>query len=301
MLQKGNTIAFVGNSNAQSPDQKELITQLIELCKELGLQVLCSPILYEINTPYALVGKQKADVLMNYYKNDSVDAIIDISGGDLANSILPYLDYEVIKQNPKPYWGYSDLTSVLNAIYQKTGNIGVLYQFKNLMWDQTQVQIGRIKQLLMGDKELFQPEYHFLNGTSMEGTLIGGNIRCLLKLAGTPYMPELAGKILLLEGMGGGVEQYATYLSQLLELPSFSQLNGILLGTFTNMEAKQLKPTVEEMLQSMLQLKDTQALCGTPNSAGTSKITNLPIAKTMQIGHGSDSKALIIGKYYQFE
>ena len=47
--------------------------------------------------------------------------IYDISGGDIANEILPYLDFEVIKNSGKRFWGYSDLTTVINAIYEKTG------------------------------------------------------------------------------------------------------------------------------------------------------------------------------------
>lgn len=300
MLKTGNTIALVCNSNAQSPEEATTITAIINQCTAQGLHVILSPVLYEENIPFSLCGPQKAAALIECYQNDSITAIMDISGGDLANSVLPYLDYDIIKAHPKPFWGYSDLTTILNAIFQKTGTIGVLYQLKNIIWDKSGIQQKRLKSLLNNDvdsSDLFTPTYHFIKGTSMEGVLIGGNIRCFLKLAGTPYMPDLTDKILLLEGCGGGVAQYATYLSQLLELPNFSKLSGILLGTFSNMEANKLTPTVETMLQTLLTQKDQyHRTLGTQQSMRA--LSELPIAKTTQIGHGTDSKALIIGKNY---
>ena len=56
---------------------------------------------------------------MNFYQDREIQMIFDISGGDIANEILPYLDFEVIAENPKPFWGYSDLTTIMNAIYAK--------------------------------------------------------------------------------------------------------------------------------------------------------------------------------------
>ena len=116
----------------------------------------------------------------------------------------------------------------------------------------------------------------------MEGTLVGGNIRCLLKLAGTEYWPDMDGKILLLEARSGKVAQMITFLSQLKHLGVFDKVAGILLGTFTEMEREKLTPTVEEMIRQF---------------AGS----ELPIAKTYDIGHGMDAKAIVIGKEYKFE
>lgn len=70
---------------------------------------------------------------MNFYNDDEIAEIFDISGGDVANGILPYLDYEVIQKHSKRYWGYSDLTTIINAIYAKTGKASVLYQVRNLI------------------------------------------------------------------------------------------------------------------------------------------------------------------------
>ena len=110
----------------------------------------------------------------------------------------------------------------------------------------------------------------------MEGIVVGGNIRCLLKLAGTPYWPDMREKILLLESFGGKLPQMVTYLSQLSQMGVFKKVNGILLGTFTKMEADNCQPDMAKLLLEFTEKKT-------------------PIAKTPLIGHGTDSKA-IVGK-----
>ena len=79
------------------------------------------------------------------------------------------------------------------------------------------------------------------------GTLVGGNIRCLLKLAGTEYWPDMQDKILLLESWSGGVPKMVTYFSQLRQLGVFRQIKALLLGTFTEMEDRGCSPTIEEL------------------------------------------------------
>ena len=124
---------------------------------------------------------------------------------------------------------------------------------------------------------LFDPQVRFVQGEKMEGVVVGGNIRCFLKLAGTRYFPDLWDKILLLEAYGGEVPQMATYLAQLKQLGAFEKVGGILLGTFTAMEAHACSPDITALVKE---------------AAGT-KIT---IAKTQEIGHGNDAKAIRIGE-----
>lgn len=70
---------------------------------------------------------------MSFYRDPEVKAIFDLSGGDIANEILPYLDFKIIARSHAVFWGYSDLTTILNAIYAKTGKSSVLYQARNLV------------------------------------------------------------------------------------------------------------------------------------------------------------------------
>ncbi|MGN0154439.1 MAG: LD-carboxypeptidase [Lachnospiraceae bacterium] len=291
MLKSGDKVGIVCCSNGQGTEQKGIIEQLTIQLQELGLKPEFSPYLYKMSEESVFSGtaRQRADALMEFYKNPGIVAIFDISGGDVANMLLPYLDYDVIAKNPKPFWGYSDLTTILNAIYTRTGNRGVLYQVKNIVWDESGEQKIRMKKYIENiwergrEANLFGFRYRFLQGESMEGIVMGGNIRCLLKLAGTEYWPDMHGKILLLEGMGGGAAQYAAYLAQLNQLHVFEQVEGILLGTFTQMEREGQTPAVEDMLFTLLHNSDQE------------RVRKLPVAKTKDIGHGTDAKAIEIG------
>lgn len=90
------------------------------------------------------------------------------------------------------FWGYSDLTTIINAIYARTGKSSVLYQIRNLTYDHSQSQITDfLNTTLAGSSSLYDFPYEFVQGTHMEGIVVGGNIRCLLKLAGTPYWPDM--------------------------------------------------------------------------------------------------------------
>ena len=264
-MSKKEKVAIVACSNGLAGKQKEKIEQLLEKLMGIDMIPILSNHIYANESVFNGTGKERAESLMECYKDSDVKKIFDVSGGDLANEVLPYLDYELIKQSDKQFWGYSDLTTVINAIYTKTGKSSVLYQIRHL-------------QDLEG---LFDFKYTFLQGNEMSGVLVGGNIRCLLKLAGTEYWPDMNGKVLLLEAMGGNVPKMVTALNQLKQMGVFEKVNGVLLGTFTEMERENYSPTMEELVKQY---------------AGP----HVPIAKTYEIGHGIDSKAIEIGKEIHF-
>lgn len=216
MLLKGDKIGIVACSNAQLLSNKEKINELEKVLKDIGLNPIFSKFIYEKYSVFSGSGKERGEALMNFYLDKDIKAIFDISGGDLANEVLDYLDFEIIKNNPKAFFGYSDLTTIINAIYSKTGNVSYLYQIRNLIYSFKDIQKERfINSILLGKDDLFNIKYEFLQGNKMSGVVVGGNIRCFLKLSGTPYMPNLENKILLLESYGGEVALMTTYLTQL--------------------------------------------------------------------------------------
>jgi len=275
-------IGIVCCSNGHRREWQEQNHQLSDVLVQMGFDTVFSECIYAVNGSFSGTAKERADALMTFYRDDSVDMICDISGGDIANEILPHLDFEEIERRPKPFFGYSDLTTILNAIYTKTGNHGVLYQLKNLVYTDSAMQQKTFSDTYSFGKDgLYQFPYTFLQGNHMEGIVVGGNVRCFLKLAGTEYFPDMNGKLLLLEALGGEIEQVTTYFSQLKQMGVFERINGVILGTFTRMEENQLSPTVYELL---------------------SRVTSpdLPVIKTKYIGHGTDSRAVVIGKHRIF-
>lgn len=270
--------AVVCCSNGQPIANKNKIEILKNRLRDLGLNPVFSNYIYERVGVFSGSAKERADALMDFYRDEEVSEIFDISGGDIANEILPYLDFEQIANSEKRFWGYSDLTTVINAVYTKTGKKSVLYQIRNLIGDCSQEQLKNFSDtLILGKRNLFNFDLVFVQKKSMKGVVVGGNIRCFLKLAGTEYFPNMNNKILLIESLGGTVPQMTTYLSQLKQIGVFDKVSGILLGTFTEMEKGKYLPNITELVKSF-----------TGN--------DVPIAKTNEIGHGSDSKGIIIGE-----
>lgn len=277
-MKKGSKVGIVCCSNGQKTSYREKIDLLCSTLEELGLVPVFSDYVYEKEDVFSGTAKERAKALMDFYKDDKIKAIFDISGGDIANGILPYLDYEVIAESEKQFWGYSDLTTIVNTIYTKTGKPSVLYQIRNLIYADKESQIANFSNAMFGDgSQLFRFDYRFIQGNKMQGIVVGGNIRCFLKLAGTEYMPDLKGKILLLESLSGTVAKMETYLAQLSQLGAFDKVAGVLLGTFTEMEDLECKPDIVTLLQQYVK-------------------ENIPIAVTKEIGHGVNSKAIVIGQ-----
>lgn len=274
----GDKVAIVCCSNGISRTNKEQIENLKNILNKIGLLPVSSPYLYEKDGLFSGTGKERAEALMDFYRDEEIKAIYDISGGDIANEILPYLDFDIIAKQEKMFWGYSDLTTIINAIYARTGKKSVLYQIRNMLYSYSEIQQKNFANTTLNNtNDLFQFSYEFIQKNQMEGIVVGGNIRCLLKLAGTPYWPDMQNKILLLEARGGELPQMITYLNQLKQMGTFDRINGIILGTFTKLDEVAGEEAIINLVKEY-----------------TGK--EMPIIKTREIGHGMDSKAIIIGE-----
>lgn len=265
-------------SDGQFKEWEQHNIELRKILARMDVESVMANHIYATQDAYSGTDAERAEDLMRFYRDDSVEAIYDISGGDLANGVLKYLDWDIIAHSRKMFWGYSDLSTIINAIYAKTGRESVLYQVKNMVYAEGNLQQRRFADYISGtNQDLFNFNYNFLQGKRMEGIVIGGNIRCFLKLAGTEYWPDMTGKILLLESLGGETGGIATALNQLDLMGVFNQVAGILLGTFTAYEKAGLSLSVYDLLK--MHISDS-----------------LPVAQTAEIGHGADSKAIVIGR-----
>ena len=131
---KHKRAALVACSNGIAQSKVAEIEAVKEALSKMGIHPLESAFLYCKNGVASGTAKQRAEALMEYYRDESVAAVFDVSGGDIANEVLPYLEYEEIARSQAVFFGYSDLTTILNAIYQKTGRPSVLYQIRNLVY-----------------------------------------------------------------------------------------------------------------------------------------------------------------------
>ena len=276
ILNNNDKIALVVCSNGKNIEDKDRWGKLESILVEMGLVPIFTKYIYRDKFGRGAKAQVRAEELMFFYKNKEIKAIFDISGGDIANEVLDYLDYDVIKRNYKPFFGYSDLTTVLNALGSQTNEMNFLYQILNII-ESTVIRDSFENTFMKNEQTLLDVKWKFLQGSSIEGEIIGGNIRCFLKLAGTKYFPEVENKVLFIEGLGTSIEGLVTHLAQLKQIGVFDKISGLLIGTFTKIEKEISVEELFELIQEYI-----------PSS--------LAVAKTHEVGHAKDSKILKIGE-----
>ncbi len=187
------------------------------------------------------------------FNKKEVKAIICIRGGYGSPRLLDKIDYKIIKNNPKIFVGYSDITALNMAFFYKTGLITfngpmVSVDFADEVSRYTEEnfwriltsnkKIGRIE--LPGDDKLFQ-----LSKGNTSGKIVGGNLALLNSLQGTEFFPDLKDKILFLEDIGELPYRIDRMFNQLRLSNVFNKINGLILGAFIDChEADPIKKTL---------------------------------------------------------
>ena len=276
ILNRNDKLALVVCSNGKNIEDKDRLEKLESILVEMGLVPIFTRYIYKDKFGRGAKAQVRGEELMSFYKNKEIKAIFDISGGDIANEILDYLDYDVIKRNYKPFFGYSDLTTVLNALRSQMNEVNYLYQILNII-ESEEIKTSFENTFMKNEQTLFDVKWKFLQGSRIEGEVIGGNIRCFLKLVGTRYFPKVKNKVLFIEGLGTSIEGLVTHLAQLKQIGVFDKISGLLIGTFTKIEREFSVEELFKLLQDYI-----------PSS--------LPVAKTQEVGHAKNSKALKIGE-----
>ena len=276
ILNNNDKIALVVCSNGKNIEDKERLERLESILVEMGLVPIFTKYIYKDKFGRGAKAQVRGEELMSFYKNKEIKVIFDISGGDIANEILDYLDYDVIKRNYKPFFGYSDLTTVLNVLRSQTNEVNYLYQILNII-ESEEIKTSVENTFMKNEQTLFDVKWKFLQGSRIEGEVIGGNIRCFLKLAGTRYFPEVENKVLFIEGLGTSIEGLVTHLAQLKQIGVFDKISGLLIGTFTKIEKEISVEELFELVQEYIPF-------------------SLAVAKTQEVGHAKNSKVLKIGE-----
>lgn len=257
LLRKGDKVGIVSLSSFL-PNQ-ECIGDGLDYLRSLGLTPVLGKHIFDRDRYTAGSALNRADDLMSLYNDHTIKAIFATSGGAGSAQLLPLLDYDMIKENPKPLIGFSDLTSVQNAIISKTGQISISgfllkYDFKNGEID-PKVDAS-LRDSLFSDPNL---TLTFEDGKWVKpnprsytvGKLIGGNLTCFARLCGTPYLPSLDGVILLLEDVGEEPYKIELMLNQIRQQPDFHKLCGVVFGSFTNCVASTASDgTVDDVIDA---------------------------------------------------
>lgn len=263
-------VLLLGISDGLEPGNP-IVPALCDVVKsQFDITPVLSKIIFRTESGKTYSPALRAKAIMEAFAEKEIDAIFDLSGGDAANAVLPFLHFSEIQKNPKPFFGYSDLSVLLNPLHQ-LANIPVFYFQARFLATSPESRL-HFQALFSGKTQaLFPQKYTFLQGETLSGTIAGGNIRCTLKLMGTPWQPDFTGKILFLESCSGNLSRIETMLWQYRQIGAFSQCNGILLGNFTELSKNGTLPQLYPLIQG---IADNPAL---------------PIVYTTEIGHQPES------------
>ncbi len=261
-LKKGDEIRIISPSRSLAIISQETRRIAIKRLKEMGFKITFSKHSEEIDEFKSPSIKSRLQDLHEAFQDKNVKAILTTIGGFNSNQLLKYLDYDLIKTNPKILCGYSDITALQNAIYKKTGLItysgphfssfgmqkGIEYTieyFKKCLTQNAPFEIKASKE--WSDDEWYknQKNRRFIKNKGFliinkgegkeetEGTIIGGNLCTLNLLQGTEFMPRLKNSILFIEDDEESKPQHFDRdLQSLIHLPDFNQVKGIVIGRF---------------------------------------------------------------------
>ncbi|MFF3667305.1 S66 family peptidase [Microtetraspora malaysiensis] len=292
-LGKGDTIRVVAPARSRAMVTEHDHTDIIERrFAKLGLNVSYGRHVDERDPlDSSSVASRIAD-LHDAFADPSVSAILTVIGGYNCNELLPFLDWELIRDNPKILCGYSDITALQNAILARTGLVTysgphwstfgmrdhfdqTLRWFTAVMFDSAPVALAPSAawsdDLWFLDQDKREPipneGWWPIHPGTAEGRIVGGNLCTLNLLQGTPYMPSLDDAILIVEDdFESHPETFARDLTSLLQLPDAVNIRGLAIGRFQK---------ESHMTRSLLaQIIGTQ-----PPLAG------IPVLANIDIGH----------------
>lgn len=239
-LKKGDTIGVIAPSNYIEKDDLEYINASIALMEASGFKVKFGKYVFEDTLGYGTSPEKRAADINWAFTDDEVKAIMCVKGGEDSNTTLDYIDYEMIKKHPKIICGFSDNTSILNAIHEKTGL--VTYHgptFKSLTsWETGYAYKQFIKtfaenteSLIMGEPE---DEYTTIQVGQATGELVGGNLSLFTKLVCGKYAVNVQDKILFLEELGfeAAPEMVNSNIYYLKQNGVFDKIAGLWIGNY---------------------------------------------------------------------
>ena len=243
-LNPGDTVALVSPSKATDEALDLQIAQ--EVMQALGFKVKTGQHLASRRGHLAGTDAERAGDLNAMFADPQVKAIICLRGGSGAARLLPLLDYDLIRRNPKVLLGYSDITALHNAIHAQTGlvtfhgpngtgswNAFNADQFRRVFFNRELMQYQNVIDA-KGELAQRQNRTITLSGGKAQGELIGGNLTVLTALAGSPYLPKFDGKILFLEDVGEAPYRIDRMLSTLKLMGALDRISGFIFGECTD-------------------------------------------------------------------
>ncbi|HAT74402.1 MAG TPA: LD-carboxypeptidase [Candidatus Moranbacteria bacterium] len=306
-LKKGDTVQIVAPASSLgiiSQENREIANQRFQ---KMGLKLIFGKHVEEIDEFNSSSIESRIEDLHEAFRNPKVKAVLCVIGGFNSNQLLEYIDWNLIKNNPKIFCGYSDITALGNAIFTKTGVVNysgpayatfsekkgfdyTLEYFEKCLFAKKSFEIKPSQKwsddkyfLNQNDRTFFKNEGPLIiNEGKVEGTLLGGNLCTLNLLQGTQFFPDISNSILFIEDdYESNAVTFDRNLQSLLHLPNFGKVRGIVFGRF-----QRASEITNEKLLKIIKTKK--------------ELKNIPIIINVDFGHTQSMITFPIGGTAKF-
>lgn len=249
-LNVNDTVGLINPAAFSYPQEIEPINQILS---QLGLKVKLGTHIFD---RYGYLGGKDADRAADVnamFADSSVQAILTVQGGWGCNRILPLLDYQLIRNHPKIIMGFSDITSLLLAIYARSGVVTFHGPVGISTW--SNFTVDSLKQVLFNPQTITfqnsnQMRVQTITPGKNKGKLVGGNLSVLAAMVGSDYLPDWKNSILFVEEVGEEVYRIDRMLTQLKLAGILDDISGFIFGQCSKCEPE--KPQESLTLEQML-------------------------------------------------
>ncbi|MFH1910318.1 MAG: S66 peptidase family protein [bacterium] len=320
-LQIGDTVRIIAPASSLGIISKENRKVSNRRFQELGLKVELGKHVEEIDEFSSSSIQSRVDDLHAAFQDPDVKAVFAVVGGFNTNQLLDYIDWNLIKTNPKIFCGFSDITALNNAIYTKTGlanysgpayaslgkprNIEYSIEYlKKCLFSNELYEVQPSKKWddykwWLGDGEYkdFKNEgWQIIQEGEATGTIIGANLCTLNLLQGTQYFPPLDDAILFLEDdYESSAFNFDRDLQSLIHLPDFHKVKGIVIGRF-ELASKVTDSLLDQIIKTKKELQGLPVISGV-DFGHTSPMTTFPIGGEVEINAISANPSIVITKH----
>ena len=272
-IKPGDTIGIAAPAG---PFDRQTFFRGVHVIEDLGFKTFIPPGLFEKNRYLAGSDQHRVQIVNQLFANTSIDAIICARGGYGSMRILPFLAYDLIKNNPKIFIGFSDITILLSVLFTRCNLVTFHGPVVTSLTNASEETKRSLFSSVAAESNL---EIKLSGGKTIKpgvavGEVCGGNLTMLCHLVGTPFAPNFEHKILFLEDRGEAPYRIDRMLVHMELAGCFKGLSGIILGAFKDCGS------MGEVIKIILELFENYPI---------------PILAGLDAGHGSRNLTIPLG------
>ena len=297
-LNKGDTIGVTAPSGPIIGEKIEELKKAKEIVEKNGFKVQFSKNIFSNTNGYSSTAKEKAEDINEMFTNKKIKMIWFAKGGENCNSTFDYLDFNLIKENPKIICGFSDITSLTNVITDKTGLVTFSgTNLKTIATDETDFSYKQILNRFVSANLDIEPEnekYITINNGQAKGELIGGNLTLTSLLTAGKYKIDFIDKILFLEELGyeADPEAVSRNLYYMKQNGVFDKIKGLWIGNYEHESGISLEKIVTDTLENNYNFP----IIKSNNFGHIDKKTVIPIGTMAEINTDKKQKIKLVEK-----